>query len=380
MATPSITFRDLVAPVTPETFLADYHRKRFLHAPGDAARAGRVMDWETFSGLLDMTALWSAESMKLVLDGRNLLADEYCRPGRNRDGGRVNAVDPERVAELMGDGATVVLDLIETLTPGLRATTAALEMATGAMISCNAYCSRKAHAAFPAHFDTMDVYALHIAGEKTWRIYEGCFEHPIQQSGYDYPSFPQEHHDEAKGALAAEITLTPGDLLYIPRGLYHEALASSDACLHLSFGTTEATGLDLLRNVLGDLAALPAFRAALPHFDSTDAHDAHVRDLADHLRDILADPHAAAEMRDDQRRRAVANLAGFNLPAPELGPRFRVVGDPATLAGNIELGEWIGHRDHFTWPELVDAFNTRGEERLAEDIETLSIAGIVEPV
>src|SRR3546814_11609147 len=89
-----------------------------------------------------------------------------------------------RVSELLQSGATLVLNLIEGLTPGLSSVTASLETVTGGPASCNAYCSWNACQGFDAHFDNMDVFALPIEGSKTLRIYEVRAKKPFDVPGY----------------------------------------------------------------------------------------------------------------------------------------------------------------------------------------------------
>src|SRR3546814_5312450 len=89
---------------------------------------------------------------------------------------------------------------------------------------------------------TMDVFALHIEGSKTWRLYEGRANNPLDVPGYNWESLSPEQRERTRGKLQQEVAMQPGDLLYIPRGQYHDALASSEACLHLSFGITQQIG------------------------------------------------------------------------------------------------------------------------------------------
>ena len=74
MPTPetTVTFRDLIAPLTPEDFFADYYGKRAVHIPGDAAKIQHLFDWSSFNRLINMTTLWNARTMKMAMDGRNL--------------------------------------------------------------------------------------------------------------------------------------------------------------------------------------------------------------------------------------------------------------------------------------------------------------------
>src|SRR3546814_6827189 len=102
--------------------------------------------------------------------------------------------------------------------------------------------------------------------------------------------------------------MQPGDLLYIPRGQYHDALASSEACLHLSFGITQPTGRDFFTVLMRSLPEDPLFREKLPHFDDLASHDAHVQKLADRLHAILCKPETAEQMRQIQRQRVFRRL------------------------------------------------------------------------
>ena len=43
-----------------------------------------------------------------------------------------------------------------------------------------------------------------------------------------------------------QITLKPGDLLYSPRGQYHDALASKSGSIHLAFGLSYFKPIDLM--------------------------------------------------------------------------------------------------------------------------------------
>ncbi len=384
MQQPAVEFGDLIAPVTTGEFFSRYYGKEPLYVPGEAGKFDHICGWDEFNRLLGMTTLWTDVTLKMVLDKRTLEASEYCRRESSRDGGGIMQPRQAKVAELMEQGATVVLDLIERLTPGLSAVTTALEMATGARALCNAYCSFAQRQAFDSHFDTMDVFVLHIEGAKGWHIYEGCFDNPIEAPGYNYPSFAQDHHDRTKGGVLLEPELTAGDFLYLPRGQYHDALASSEACLHLSFGTTPPTGLDFMSTLIPSLADVSEFRAALPSFDDEKAHDAHIRMLAECLNEILGDPGVARQMRDDQRRRAFQHLPVIELPAAVPEVRFRVrtggKGESGLDADNGAIAEWVAARQHFTWNQLAEAFPEAEEDALGDAVARLAEGGWIEPL
>jgi ribosomal protein L16 Arg81 hydroxylase len=45
------------------------------------------------------------------------------------------------------------------------------------------------------------------------------------------------------------VTLKPGDLLYIPRGQFHDALASKNGAVHVAFGLTYFKPIDLMSSL-----------------------------------------------------------------------------------------------------------------------------------
>ncbi len=80
MTEPKTSFRDLLAPITPEEFFERVYGREPLHIPGRPNKFAGLFGWDAFNGLVNKTTLWSDSTMILVMDGRNLTANEYCRP------------------------------------------------------------------------------------------------------------------------------------------------------------------------------------------------------------------------------------------------------------------------------------------------------------
>ena len=91
-----MTLQDLLAPVTPERFFAEYYDRQPLHVPGGAAKFAAVLDWAGIDALLGMTHIWSEKSLRLVMDSvpgrpsstaprrRRGTARRCCSPSRAR--------------------------------------------------------------------------------------------------------------------------------------------------------------------------------------------------------------------------------------------------------------------------------------------------------
>jgi ribosomal protein L16 Arg81 hydroxylase len=394
------TFRQIVSPFSPEEFFGKIWDQRAVHIPGAAEKFAHIFSWEELNRLLNMSKLWSDRSMSIVIDGQSVDLAEYGRVGQTREGYQASMPDPEQIMLLLRRGGTLVLDLIETLSPGVATVSAALQTATGGVAVCNAYCSWRAQKGFTAHCDSTDVFAMHIEGSKIWRVYEGRADNATDISGYDYASFTLEHHASAKGKLLEEIEMKPGDMLYLPKGQYHEALASSDASLHLSFGIGQPTGIDVISRLLRSLPGESLFRKSLPHFDRPQAHREHLRGIADRIHEILSQASLSDQIRDWQRDRAMSERCGhFNLPSREYATHFRVrslgvrvdsAGDVPVLrvpggelaleSGEEDAASWILERDYVEASEIEKRFAALGSDGVQNLLGRLEACSVLDKI
>ena len=394
------TFRNLLAPLSMDEFFRDSYERRPIHIKGTPDKARQVFSWDELNALIDMTTLWSEQSVNMVLEGKPVDPRSFCRPGTLRDGAPTLRPVPRRIRELLSEGATMVLNLMERLTPGVAAVAEAIEMVTGGQTVCNVYCSWNRKQAFSSHFDNTDVFVLHVDGRKIWRIYEGRFENPMDRSAYRFDAFPAEYHEQAKGRVLVEIEMEPGDVLYIPYGQYHDAEASSEASLHLSFGVNRTTGIDVAEVLLRSLPDVSEFRAPLPHFDNVELHAKHLQRLAERLGALLGAPATAQQVRDFQRESAFRDTAPrLDLPSRAAVMRYRVRPLCARIEGNdggrrlvtalgsdalsddeARIAVWILDRDHFSVTGLVQAFPELDQQLVTQGLEKLLATRAIEPL
>ena len=257
----------LLAPVTPEQFFAEHHDKAPLQVRGTPGKFAQVLSWRGINRLLDMTHIWTSTSLKLVLDSQAVPAEQFCTRAVSRDGGQVLQPDAKLVQGWIARGASVVMNDVDSLTPGLASVSNALESAGLGKAQANVYISWQSHKAFRTHYDTHDVWAVQVEGEKTWNIWEGRAEWPIAHPAFR--SQTQEHHDQARGKLRGTVLMKPGDLLYLPRGWYHDALAEAPASVHVAYGVHAPLGMDLMNILLERVLYEAEFRKPLPRQDGS---------------------------------------------------------------------------------------------------------------
>lgn len=176
-------------------------------------------------------------------------------------------------------GASVRILSVQRLHPPLFKLTRDLERTFSFPVRINLYWTPDHQQGLKRHWDTHDVLVVQVAGCKHWRVFEPVVELPLQAP----PALPFEETrllPQSRGAvhsreqmyelveqaqLREEFVLEQGDILYLPRGVPHEAWTSDQASTHLTIGVHVLTWTDWLTIALGRVANQDVrFRKALP--------------------------------------------------------------------------------------------------------------------
>lgn len=370
------TLDELLHPITPDRFFAEFHGRKPLHiSAGDGAAKRELLDWTGFNALLNQSSIWTAQSLKLVRDAVAVSPDQYCRPVQTQSGS-VMRPDPGKVAVLLATGASVIAGDAQELTPPLANAAAMLGRAFAAAVGVNLYCSFKGVQAFGTHYDLHDVFALQVEGEKVWRLYENRAAAPV-----DFlPDTPETRRwlEQSRGQVITEVRMRPGDVLYLPRGWYHDALAQDGASLHVTFSVTPLYGRIVFS--LLEQAAMqdPAFRAFMPPADKDDgrALQAHLADLGQRLARLAALPDFRDEVAMTQER-LVPRPARFALPQPLTLTAYRPSGlqGPAFAGPVAHAMHWALSQPDFALEELIAQFDFVAEADIRAAVEQAEKAG-----
>lgn len=255
------TLNELLHPITPAQFHADYDDRKPLHIPaGDGAPKRALLDWAGFNALLDQTSIWTANTLKLVYNGEPIPPQQYCLETRSQSGTSLRP-SPAKVQPLLAMGASVICNDVQELNPGMKALSRDLSSTFAGMVGANAYCSFGGVHAFETHYDTHHVFAVQVEGEKTWRLYANRADSPV-----DLPTDrieAQQFFARTRGPVMQEVHMRPGDVLYLPRGWYHDARTAEGASLHVTFSVTPLYGRILFRLLESAAMQDPQFRAWL---------------------------------------------------------------------------------------------------------------------
>jgi hypothetical protein len=196
-------------------------------------------------------------AFRLVKEGGTFGLSDYASDLPWRPEAFTGVADPDRVAAAFEQGATIVLQALHLSWTPVARFCRALETDLGHPAQANSYYTPRRSQGFAVHHDTHDVFVLQVAGEKRWRVYEPVLELPLKHQRYS------KELGEA-GPPALELTLRPGDTLYLPRGWLHDALTSDTDSLHLTVGVNVHTWLDAFRFALDECEDDVEFRRSVP--------------------------------------------------------------------------------------------------------------------
>jgi ribosomal protein L16 Arg81 hydroxylase len=304
-----ITLADFFGPFDRETFRAEYFGRRPLHIKRGNHPLPDILNWRRFNEALAITPFWDESTLKLYFKTREALRDSYCDPVEA--GARKAPVNPAKVKALISLGASVVANHLHRICPEIGRVTRLLEKEFAARSFANAYCSFKGVQAFQTHYDLHDVFAFQAEGEKVWRVYEARADAPVK------PVPPGDEAEQwliqSRGQVLFEASMQPGDVLYLPRGQFHDALTGSQASLHVTFGVSPPTGLALFELLEKAAAGESAFRAYLPDASNEAALRERLTQLGDRLKEIIVSPAFAIDVLNHQRSQHNP-VADYDLP------------------------------------------------------------------
>ena len=239
--------------------------KKYVHLKNENENLKEIMNIKNLNKLISMHNCWDNTNFSLVLNKNIIPFSAFLTTGDALGFSKV-APDPAKVENFIRKGASLVLNDLVYLSKEIKGLASDLQTITNGRCQANLYFSMQSHQAFAPHFDTHDVFALHCEGEKLWNIYENFEKDPI-----NHPIYKQELNDktEKPGKIIDQVLLKPGDLLYLPRGQFHDALASENGSIHIAFGITYLKPIDIFQYYYDQLIVNDYFRSDIREINST---------------------------------------------------------------------------------------------------------------
>lgn len=229
----------------------------------------------------------------------------------------VQRLDTQAVQSFLESGATAVLNRIDGRQELIRALCDEVASFTNADTTANAYFAFSGEGSFGAHWDTHDVMAIQLIGKKHWRIYPPTYQCPLP--GQTSKSFGATCPEEPvfDGLLEA------GDLLYLPRGWWHEVLPIGET-LHVAIGIYPPYVLNYVAWFLeNNLKHLKELRQSIrPGAATTEV----IARACQVLSEQLSDPKVISSFMDELNTNRVKPRSPFSLKS--LSNPFRKISSP----------------------------------------------------
>jgi len=263
------TLQQLLAPYSAELFFEYFWTKKAIHISAENyQKFQNIFSWKNLNDLLNYHKLKEPD-LRFSMNGKSLPET------RNR----------QEWSDRLRQGATLIINGVHHRVPSVAELAANLRHDIGYETHVNLYCSPAKQQGFDCHYDTHDVLILQIDGEKQWFVYQETVQYPTAHM----PSSKQQQPQERP---YLECVLKAGDLLYIPRGHWHYAVACEQPSLHLTVGIECQTGLDWLNWLMKDLRENISWRQSLPAIadGNTNVIEQQLNKLREHLIETLHQP------------------------------------------------------------------------------------------
>jgi ribosomal protein L16 Arg81 hydroxylase len=264
----------LLNPVTSEEFFSKYIFTEPLFVKGSVDKFASLFTWDSLNRILSYNR---HDPMRVHVNKVGATAEElqFTHQVQNVRGEDILRIDVPALYRLLRAGATLVVDAVNEVDPVI----ATLSEELGALFLTSRtttvlFASFGHTPGFAVHWDSRDVYALQVEGEKHWSVYEPSRVAPLGRGDASIPGCGEP------GPLCWEGTMQRGDLLYIPRGWWHEVTSTDSPSLHLNFGFAPLTGVDFMAWLNEELCAEDFMRKDMPRFASPETFEEYSRSLA----------------------------------------------------------------------------------------------------
>lgn len=240
---------------------------------------------------IDLECL-SRQYLAVVKDGHSIDPRAYATDGEKM---------PRRgtIRQYLNEGHTVSLRGLHERETGIAILCQDLARETGHLVHANAYLTPRRSAGLRYHYDPYVTLVVQLAGEKVWPIHPPVFENPMREYGdFMLTGFTNDYLQHLANTVPPiQYRLTPGDVLWLPRGYVHAPYVDGDeSSLHLTVAIKQRTpywvAQELVADVLKHALRDPEMRETVPPVA------------------LLADPEPAVE---EMRRYLIGALAKMDV-------------------------------------------------------------------
>ncbi|MFD2565303.1 cupin domain-containing protein [Aquimarina rubra] len=293
-----MNLQEILHPVTTDTFFEKYFEKKHLVI--------KNRDRKFFDKLLSVKDL---DSILFSLTNHHpdfRLADHSKTEKPNAKEYTIkdsDIIDPLKFSNAFENGSTLVMSGLQNKIYSLRKLTNELETFFKHRVQTNIYLTPKKSQGFSTHYDTHDVFIFQFEGSKHWRIYDQPVPLADKTTPFDKETF-------VPGNIIDEFTLEEGDVLYIPRGIVHDAYCTHQNSGHITTGIIGKTWAEHLAEVLIEKSKsiLPLRKFTKFHMMNEEEKNNEIKEVTDVVINLIKELQQDEEIIDDfySRQKSIA--------------------------------------------------------------------------
>jgi ribosomal protein L16 Arg81 hydroxylase len=245
MGTRTPTFAELVGDEN--EFFTTYHTRRTL-----LRRDAIAGDPREILSVADMDDIVHQEGLRPVLlrmlgQGTGVAGTSLTRRLELRREGKAfdDALAPDKIYAHFRAGKTLIHAGLNHTRPNLRRLCAMLTGRFAAPSEAVAYLTPAGQQGARAHSDPSDVYVIQLEGTKHWQVWDTP---ETRRLGVD-----RDYQLAELGQPILDVSLRPGDVLYIPYGTPHVAAAEEQVSLHVTVVALARTWAELLLPIVAQV-------------------------------------------------------------------------------------------------------------------------------
>jgi ribosomal protein L16 Arg81 hydroxylase len=246
---------ELLGPTSLKEFFDRYWEHLHLFVPASPDRAiADLLSFTDFEAFLSRNDV-RYPAIQVVKNGQNVALSDYARQLKIGTYASDGLISMDSVAEAYRNKGTVVVQLMQNSFTNLAEFSRALGSFLHARVDVHGFLTPPSAQGLSAHYDAASAFLIQLRGAKRWRLYAMRVEAPGPDQTFDAT-------EPITGNPIDEIQLSPGDVLYLPRGLPHEGLTLDTYSLHLTVVPFPQSWIEILSSVLLECQKEEDFRKA----------------------------------------------------------------------------------------------------------------------
>ncbi|MFU2059509.1 cupin domain-containing protein [Avibacterium volantium] len=266
-------------PISEKEFRSNFFEKKPLLMK-NAVKKENLLSWNEINQIFPRCNLISEDDIKVMYRGEKLPKEYYLEA--YDDLGHLRYKFKEEVLyNFMRDGATLVANGIVN-EPNVDIFSQEIANFSKCHTFTSLYIAFNNKRSFKSHWDSRDIFAVQMQGKKRWIIHAPTFKDPLfMHKSKDMPEYEPNLED-----VYMDIILEAGDVLYLPRGWWHDPIPVGEETVHLAIGIFPPYANNYLNWIAKDIVKKEVARKSLFCYE----HDRKIlEELASEVSEFIMD-------------------------------------------------------------------------------------------